>query len=155
MPNGNDWTKAQWEAVEAFFARVGPVLSRFASAYELKIEKYYHDAPSWSLLFRHTSGGVAKIDVERTSDEHIRIWSHWWIDKYETGTRFLKTEKGAEMPASSLGDGRILSDTLLRILGWQKAELSPHGGYRDTWQQQWTAAQFGRLDSDYPTPRVK
>jgi len=135
-----------------FFARVGPVLSRFAAAHGLTIEKYYHDAPSWSLLFRHTSGGVGKIDVERTPDEHLRIWACWWMDDYREGTRFLKTEKSAELPASTLEDAPVLIENLRMILGWQKDELTPHGGYKDTWQKHWTEEQFGQRDNSYLTP---
>ncbi|MDH4045531.1 MAG: hypothetical protein OEW06_13835 [Gemmatimonadota bacterium] len=155
MPNGNHWTREEWDAIEGFFARVGPALSQFAAAHGLKIEKYYHDAPSWSLLFRHTSGGVGKIDVERTSDEQLRIWGYWWMDDYKKGIRFLKTEKGVEMPASALKSRFALTETLRMILGWRKDELTPHGGYKDTWHKHWTEEQFGRLDSDYSTPRFE
>lgn len=155
MPNGNHWAKGQWEAIEGFFECIGPLLSRFAAAHDLKIEKYYHGAPTWSLLFRHTSGGVGKIDVERTSEEKLRIWSYWWLDDYESGIRFLKTEKAAEMPASSLGNSLVLTEALRMILGWRKNELTAHGGYKDTWQKHFTEEQFRRLDSEYSTPRFE
>lgn len=155
MPNGSHWTKDEWEAIERFFERVGPQVSRFAAAHHLKIDRYYHGAPTWSLLFRHTSGGVGKIDVERTSDERLRICSCWWMDDYQTGTRLLKEEHGAEMPASSLGDGLVLTESLRMILGWQKDGLTAHGGYKGTWRKHCTEEQFRLLESEYPTPRFE
>ncbi|MDH3298348.1 MAG: hypothetical protein OEM96_08765 [Gemmatimonadota bacterium] len=152
MPNGNDWTREEWGAIEQFFARVGPVLSRFAAAHGLKIEKYYHNAPSWSLLFRHTSGGVGRIDVERTPAEQLRIWATWWMDDYGEGARFFKTEKSAELPASTLEDAPVLIDTLRMILGWRKDELTPRRGYKATWHKHWTEEGFGQLDRKYPIP---
>ena len=125
MPNGGYWTKEQWQAIEAFFERVGPVLTEFARAHNLKIDRYYHEAPSWSLLFKHPTGGAGRIDVERVDDDAFRLGLAWWIDDVKAETRFLRMEQGAAQPADSLATGATLIDALRDVISWIRESLAP------------------------------
>jgi hypothetical protein len=155
MPNGEHWIREQWQAVEDFFARIGPVLSGFAEAYGLSVEKFCHGAPCWSLLFRHPGGGMGKIDVARSSDDYLRLSTYRWIDDYRQGIRFLRAEEDATTDVPCFEDSSVLIDTLEMILGWQRDDLTPHVGYKDAWQRQWTEDQFEQLNNEYSTPRIE
>ena len=85
MPNGNpDFNVKE---LERFFSALAAVLEGFAQRHNLRLEKYYHQAPSWGFLFRHPSGGVGKIEVQRVSEATVCILSDWWYDDFDAATR--------------------------------------------------------------------
>ena len=65
---------------ESFFAPIGPTLIDFARRYNLFLEKYYHDAPCWSLCFSPPQGGFAKLDVCQESETTVSVVGDWWVD---------------------------------------------------------------------------
>src|SRR3982751_1898822 len=78
---------------ESFFAPFSGLFIEFAKNYNLVIEKYYHDAPSWSLCFSHPKGGSAKIDVNRDDQFLVSVTGVWWVDDYDSFTRSIKATK--------------------------------------------------------------
>ena len=155
MPNGGYGTPEQWTEIEQFFDGIGPTLTQFAESHRLKIEKYTHEAPMWSFLFRHPRGGVGKIDVYRAEDDRLRIWAYWWRDAYREAKRYWRAESvREEMPAAELAESSVLRSTLQSILEWDEASLEPAKGEMTSWHQYFTEEQFDALVDEYPEPRI-
>ncbi len=152
MPNGDpQFGEKTLPGLEAFFSNLAPLLERFASSHNLKIEKYYHESHSWSLQFRHPHGGVAKIDVVKHSDSHVRIWACWWHDDYDKATRSIKRFETEPLDIAFSVLERALESALATIASWEFGSWdSVHGGYADTWHKTWTKKQFAALDLEYP-----
>jgi hypothetical protein len=156
MPNGNPHFHSDEEPkLESFFAKISGELLSFASRHDLKLEKYYHQAPTWSFGFRHPVAGVAKIDVEKHSDAGIKIWSHWWRDDYDAGIRFLKVAESPMYQIGTLELTSVLEETLTRILIWKEGEWdNRHGGYQEIWHKTWTREVFEAMINNYPLVKV-
>src|SRR3989339_132372 len=91
MPNGNpNFEQEDLPLLQAFFAKISPVLDDFSKVHNLCIEKYPHDGPEWAFLFKHPIGGMGQIEVERSDENSILIRLSWCIDDYDTSVRFLK-----------------------------------------------------------------
>src|SRR5579872_732750 len=59
MPNGDpDFNVKE---LERFFSALAPVLEGFAQRHNLRLEKYYHEEPSWGFLCRHPSGVSVRL----------------------------------------------------------------------------------------------
>jgi hypothetical protein len=59
MPNGDpDFDAKGRRELDRFFSALAPALESFAQQNNLRLQKYYHQAPSWGFLFRHPSGGI-------------------------------------------------------------------------------------------------
>ena len=124
---------------------------RFANRHNIKIEKYYHESPTWSFLFRHPSGGIAKIDLARKSESTLGIWRYWWHDDYDKATRSIKTEEIQPIPVSDADVNALLESALTTILNWNFGDWDGvHDGYESSWHTHWTKTQFEALDNDYP-----
>jgi hypothetical protein len=156
MPNGHPHFHSDEEPqFEVFFAKISDQLLPFASYHNLKLEKYYHEAPVWSFLFRHPNGGVAKIDVAKEEENSLKIWSHWWRDDYDSGVRFLKRTESAVLEVGTFDLTAELERVLSRVLSWTDGEWdSKHGGFKDSWQKHWTKATFIAVELDYPQIKV-
>ena len=153
MPNGDpDFGLHQKPKLERFFRVIATVLEGFARRHNLRIEKYYHQSPSWSFLFRHPKGGTAKVEVHREGEVLLRISWCWWYDDFDAATRWGRTVRRAPMALDSqLLDVELetaLSDLLSSRFGeWDES----HTGYTQ-WKKTWTKEQFERLRDNYPEP---
>ena len=149
MPNGNpDFNVKE---LERFFSALAAVLEGFAQRHNLRLEKYYHQAPSWGFLFRHPSGGVGKIEVQRVSEATVCILSYWWYDDFDAATRFNRSASVEPMPVNSEIAGE-LEHALSELLSWRFGDWHKHHtGYTD-WRKTWTKEQFQKLLAEYPEP---
>ena len=75
---------------DKFFSPVIGLVTQFAKAHGMTLEKYYHEAPVLTLGFGHPLGGQSKIDVERADDKQVQVEPVRWLDDYRTFTRSLK-----------------------------------------------------------------
>lgn len=151
MPNGNPDFRDDFLNIQAFFGEISPILEAFASRHNLQIEKYYHESPSWSFLFRHPRRGVAKIDAKRESDCEIKISAAWWYDDYSLATRSMKTFSNPIMNFRSPSLADVLESTLQTVAAWQFGSWDEiHGGYGHTWRSTWTQEQFEALERKFP-----
>lgn len=150
MPNGNkDFDVLE---LDRFFARIGAVLTGFAQRHSLSIEKYYHQSPSWSFLFRHPKGGVGKLDVERKTADKIGISCCWWYDDYDTATRSLRAEDYGLVQVEPDVVAQHLEKGLCTVLAWRFGDWKEtHAGYA-AWSKNWTKEQFQNLSAKYPEP---
>lgn len=124
MPNGNPkFHQEEFPVLEAFFSTKSKILNEFGVKYNLKLEKYWHHNPSWRFDFQHPKGGVASIDVEKESDDSIKIYKYWWIDDYDKFTRFVKNDESKEIKISEV-NLNFLESNLKEVLRWKKEEWS-------------------------------
>src|SRR5439155_15236553 len=120
MPNGNpDFNVKE---LGRFFSALAAVLEGFAQRHNLRLEKYYHQAPSWGFLFRHPSGGVGKIEVQRVSEATVCILSYWWYDDFDAATRFIRSASVEPMPVNSEIAGE-LEHALSELLSHLQSEV--------------------------------
>jgi len=125
MPNGhaNDPHYDQiMVGYEAFFAPLSDLLTDFAKNHNLLVEKYYHDAPVWSLCFSHPKGGSAKIDLARDDKLLASIIGIWWVDDYDSFTRSIKKTETITSEPIVEKISPILTDTLNKILAFTPDE---------------------------------
>jgi len=79
MANGDpNFHRKELPELERFFARLAPAITRFADRYSLRIERYYHQLPSWELHFAHPKGGSAYLEIRREGKSSFRVLSMWW-----------------------------------------------------------------------------
>ncbi|MDH3439068.1 MAG: hypothetical protein OEN48_19090 [Betaproteobacteria bacterium] len=153
MPNGS--VDADYIAqLEAFFRPMAQHISDFGARHNLLLEKYYHEAPMWSLGFSHPAGGQARLDVARTEDNALAVSATWWLDDYDSFTRSIRTKESLRMTL----DGAALVQELERLLGevlaWKRGAWTQVAtGYKGIWDRVWTKAQFEELADQWPRPR--
>ena len=155
MPNGVPPNDEGLAKLEAFFARLEPALSDFASSRNLAIERYIQDEPSWSFLFRHPSGGTGKLDLERVAEDSVRLRRYWWKDDYDEGIRYLRSESQVlgSVRRDEIADA--LSLALDEVLAWDPSSLTPRGGMRDVWHAAFDEKSFRAMERRYSLPRTR
>lgn len=153
MPNGN--ADADYIAeLERFFAPVAHHIDDFASQHNLLLEKYYHEAPMWSLGFAHPAGGQARLDVARTKDDGLSVGASWWLDDYDSFTRSIRTNES--MPVARNGEAlkSELERLLSEVLTWKRGAWTQVAtGYKGIWDKAWTKTQFEKLANQWPSPK--
>jgi hypothetical protein len=152
MPNGApDFHDRIEPEYDAFFAPLAAELQHFATRHRLKLKKYYQEEPVWSFLFRHPHGGVAKIDIEKQSDDQCTIRQSWWQDDYDAGVRSLRQQQSVQFSRHATRIEAFLDTALKEILSWPIGSWSgTHGGFAEIWQRTWSRNAFKELDSAYP-----
>jgi hypothetical protein len=152
MPNGHpDFDVKERKELDRFFSALAPALEGFAQRHNLRLQKYYHQAPSWDFLFRHPSGGVGQIEVQRASEATISIVSDWWYDDYDAATRFIKSTTLGPMPVNSEVTIK-LENALSEVLSWRFGDWDEQHTRGTVWRETWTKEQFEKLPAEYPEP---
>ena len=151
MPNGDLDSKTRAE-LDGFFAPIAGALESFAEKHNLKLERYYHDAPSWHFIFKHPEGGVGKIDVSRSGEKTVRPSLAWWIDDYDRQERHVKLSTMAELPTEGAVILTELEAGLRLVLSWKLNQWNKtYGGY-GMWKKT-SKEEFQRLTDQYPFPQ--
>lgn len=142
-----------FKAYDEFFAPLSADILRLVSERGLHLEKYYHEAPCWSLLFRHPKGGVAKVEVAKKEDGRVGVSGVWWKDDFDAGTRSLVWFEEEVVGHDGLAVSRSAKVMFERILAhplgaWSKVA----DGYKPLWHP------YGRsfIEDDekrYPLPK--
>jgi hypothetical protein len=149
MPNGSN-DPAERAELEAFFRDLADALTDFANRHNMRLQKYYHDAPEWTFTFRHPQAGVSAIEVLRVGPELRRVDCCWWYDDYDKLTRFIRRHHGATVPRQAGNIQEELDVALSTILGWKFDDWGEsHGGYKQ-WRRSYTKEQFLSLRNEYP-----
>ena len=154
MPNGNpEITEADWTKIREFFDKISGTLSDFASRHNLAVVEYYHESPSWSFRFQHPKGGSATVHVERLNDSTVRVNGSWYIDEYETFTRYLKGGQNHDCRLENKDLRNNLETCLSEIVGWEKKELTPHPDYKRIWSL-YSKEEWNRMFTPENLPRL-
>jgi hypothetical protein len=132
-----------------FFAKISPVLDDFESSHNLLIEKYPHDGPAWSFKFKHPVDGVGQIEVEKSGEDTILVRWSWWIDDYDTSTRFLKYPPPKKVGMEHGEVRNALEKALEEILRWKKDELAPYKAPYP-WSKRCSKEQFLKSYERFP-----
>lgn len=139
--------------LDPLFCPFAETIKNFVVRHNLLIQKYYHDASTWSLLFEHPLGGQAKIDIWIRDPEKLEIQSVRWQDEYSKWTRSLKWgEKQFVLPnPTELSD--VLSRTLDTMLRWRPDDWDQVAG---DYQQFWSRYSKDEFEAMTPSwPKVK
>lgn len=125
-------------------------LMSFSSKHNLLIEKYYHDAPSWSFCFTHPQGGQAKLDLSINDQGELSISSVWWLDDYSQFTRSLRWGESEKIENTETLTS-ILERRLNDVLAWNlNAWSQVADDYEDIWGR-YSEAEFKAMTPDWPT----
>ena len=153
MPNGGAGAD-HFAELERFFAPLAPAILGFAERHNLLLEKYYHEAPMWSLEFAHPAGGQARLDVARRKDERLSLSATWWVDDYDTFTRSIRTKDAVAVAASDQALAPELEKLLAEVLAWGPGAWTQVAtGYKSIWGKAWTKAEFVKLAEQWPRPK--
>lgn len=155
MPNGNpNFRNEELPSLEAFFAKISSVLESFANSHNMLIEKYYHEGPSWSFMFKHPIDGTSQIEVEKLDDNYVIIRQSWWIDDFDTSTRFMKyPPPGEKIGLDHTELCQALEYALEDILRWEKKDLVPHKAPYP-WSKRCSKEQFYKQYERLPDLKV-
>lgn len=138
---------------EEFFFKISKEIEIFIKKYNVKLDKYRHDEPVWSLSFQHPEGGIATINMSKEASDKIGISQTWYYDDYENGTRsnkFIKYQIENNKPFL-----HNLEEAFKEILTWKLGEWdSVADDFKSEWQKNWTKNQFYSLEKDYPKPKI-
>ena len=136
MPNGNrHFKEEELPVLEEFFSRIGDLLTKFADDFNLKIERYWHQMPSWRLNFKHPKGGFACIEVMKNHESEIKIYSYWWLDDFDKGTRHSRTTESDSYRLEDLQLYDLLRENLKLIVSWTSNEWTDiSSGFQEAWK---------------------
>ncbi len=156
MPNGDpNWYKTKRPKLEEFFSRISHVLEDFAKNYNLKVEKYYHQFPSWDLVFRHPKGGIGQIEIHECDSTDVEILVSWWIDCFTTSRRDYKQGEGVKCSLDPVVLRAQLEKSFELVLSWRKENLvkGSENPYRERGVMD-TREKVERELQKYPVPKL-
>lgn len=138
-----------------FFSRFADSLLEFAGKHNLRVDKYWHDFPSWRFSFQHPKGGVACIEVMREGDEELKVYGYWWLDSYDEGARYSKKSESHVLRVSEIRMPDLLTDTLKQIISWSPDSWTEVvTGFKPHWSRAFSKEQFTRLADQYPVVKL-
>lgn len=155
MPNGNpNFETEELPLLEMFFAKISSVLESFSDDHNLLIEKYYHDGPAWTFKFRHPVDGVGQIEVQKCDNDTVLIGYGWYIDDYDTSTRFLKYPSPKKIGLDHTDLRKALENSLSEILQSKRDGLVAHKAPYP-WSKRCSKEEFYKQYERLPNLRVK
>ena len=153
MPNGDpNWMKDEYPKLEEFFRKIASVITCFAKLHNLKINKYYHQFPSWDLQFRHPIGGIGQIEIGRADENNLDVFICWWKDNFEKNLRYSKNGEKQIITVGELSKN-FLENKFREIISWSEADLKPFPAGCD-WSKHATKEKFEAQINEYPIPKL-
>jgi len=137
--------------LDDFFSQFSWAFLNFAAQHHLRVDKYWHDFPSWRFSFRHPKGGAACIEVFREGEKQLSISGYWWMDDYDLGKRSGRIYRSETLTVDAVKMADLLQVTLIKIVGWLPdswTDVNTELG--DSWRKNFTKEQFEREVDDYP-----
>ena len=123
MPNGDpDWHEKELPQLEEFFAPIAERIRVFATKNRLSIDRYYHQAPGWSLRFRHPEGGEAYVEIRRVDEKSFVLLQSWWMDDSTANARSIKLGKSGPHSRDEVDLTTTLQTSLDEVRSWQPGE---------------------------------
>ena len=142
MPNGDHaMLEKDWDKVKIYFNNISAILFKFASDFNLMIDKYYHNSKSWTFRFKHPKGGGGSVSLFYENGENCSIGNAWHINEYDTFTCYYKNGNNNYYKIADVNVYKALEDKLKEVIAWDKNDLKPHRGYKNPWgkysKKQW------------------
>jgi hypothetical protein len=153
VPNGDPHFDLRRQ--EQWFAPLAGGIKAFAREYNLFIDMYYHDSPSWDLRFNHPKGGNASLSISNVARDHASIGSSWYVDDYDHFTRSIhwrgarSIRKEPELVREALAE-EFHAIIAVPFGAWNQVAR----GYEAIWGQ-YTKEQFYALGPHYPKPIIR
>ena len=133
------------------FASISPTLLKFAEKHNLRADKYWHNFPSWRFSFKHPSGGLASIEVMAESNDFLKIYGYWWIDDFDSGSRYSKRYESELIQPNNIFP--MLENVFILVVNWDINSWSETThGFKESWSKTFSKDQFLKLNDKYPTP---
>ena len=132
MPNGYEFSREEWEKVEAPLLAIDGLLAEFAAQRNVQIVKNYHNWPQrqldWTSNGIHRSLWILLADAGEMTFHVAGVAS-----KDQNGDRYLKDcwlKKGA--PWSDVKDNltQLLQDGVTLLESWSEKDLMPSEQFR-------------------------
>lgn len=138
--------------LDDFFSQFSWAFLNFAAEHHLRIDKYWHDFPSFRFSFRHPKGGAACIEVFRESENQLSVFGYWWMDNYDQGTRSGKRYQSETLTVDVIDIAELLEVTLTTIVGWPLDSWTDvNSELGDSWKKSFTREQFESEVENYPS----
>lgn len=139
---------------EEYFSSIAGSLESFSSQHNLLVEKYYHDAPVWSLCFNHPNGGQAKIDISKEENGKLTLQGIWWEDDYDTFTRNIMWGQKVEVVKEGKAVSELLKDMLIKLTGMPRDSwTNSYPDYKDIWSR-YSKPEFEAMTPKWPSPKL-
>ena len=151
-----DFFKKELPKIEGFFSEIAETVINFSKKYNLLIDKYPHQTPTWNLRFTHPKGGEAYIEVSKNVEDIIAISGHWFVDNYEEFKKYIKGSAPALIP---LAQKKLLGNYLTKELGamlvWEKGTWSSVSeGYEKDWGR-YSKEKFYEMKNKLPVTKTE
>ncbi len=125
MPNGDPkFHETELPKLDAFFARFADALTAFATERGLRIERYYHQLPSWEFCFKHPAGGSAYVEMRRVDDDVFRLHSAWWIDDRRNRKRRSHHVTSQDYRVEGTDIRQVLAEAYDAVQAWKREALT-------------------------------
>ena len=123
MPNGDpNFHVTELPTLEAFFGRIADDLTAFATEHGLRIERYYHQLPSWEFCVDHPVGGSAYMELRRVDDATFRIHSAWWVDDRGARKRYSRFATSPDHSVARSDISRLLREAYDTVRAWKPGQ---------------------------------
>jgi hypothetical protein len=122
--------------LDHFFAPFAATLEGFAARRNLAVIKYYQEAPTWSLGFRHPIGefGFGQLRLNRTPENTLTLSAAVWIDDYDSYTRRARMLPPGSAPEDDASLTARMEATLDEVLSWPLDDkFRTYEGYEQYW----------------------
>jgi hypothetical protein len=137
--------------LDKFFSQFSWVFVNFAAEHHLRVDKYWHDFPSWRFCFRHPKGGAACIEVFREGETHLSIFGYWWMDDYDQGRRSVRKYRSEILTVDAIKLADLLDLTLSTIVDWPLDSWTDvNTEFGDSWKKNFTKEEFELEFDNYP-----
>lgn len=155
MPNGSpDFKHEELPVVEEFFSTINDVLTRFGHEFNLTIDRYWHRLPSWRFTFKHPNGGLGCIEVMKTGESEIKIYSYWWLDDFDKGTRYSRHMESETYRLQDLQLYNLLGTELKLLVTWRPGDWTNISrGFEEAWSS-YKKEDFLSFNDSYSLPRL-
>jgi hypothetical protein len=87
-----------------------------------RFRQYFPPSPSYT-----------GVHVERVDDLTVKINSSWYLDEYESFTRYLKSGPEKRFTLATIDLRSVLETSLQEIVRWDKEDLTAHPDYKKIW----------------------
>jgi len=138
-------------ALENGSARTVGAGFRIPHSCHIPIRKYGEVICGYRLIRLVREG--ATIHVERVNDSMVAISGSWYVDEYETFTRYSMLGPRHDFILGNTDLRKELDACLTEVIDWQKQDLVPNPGYKKIWSR-YSKEDWSEIFSTSKLPRL-
>lgn len=141
------------------FSSYKDLIELFAKKYNLRIEKYFHDFPSWDLTFQRKDGVYGRIEILFRTEQNdgFDLYLILWQDDFESTTRKLREiHRGTffnTQPKNQLENEleKIIEEIKKIQINNLDKVYGPYKEWKKTWKNN---AEFLKASQIYPIIKI-